>query len=72
MKHRYTPTHEEIAVAAYFIWQENGEVEGEDWRNWFQAELRLRMGKEHWGLKSARQSLRGNGCESPDARNQTE
>jgi Protein of unknown function (DUF2934) len=41
--------HEQIAVRAFFIFENNGEVPNEDWRNWFQAELEhdLDNGRKH-------------------------
>ena len=32
------PTHNEIAVRAYFLWEKAGHPEGDDWTHWFQAE----------------------------------
>jgi hypothetical protein len=35
------PTHEQIAVRAYFLWQDAGEPEGEDIRFWMIAEMEM-------------------------------
>jgi hypothetical protein len=37
------PTHHEIQVAAFYIWQNDGEkIPGEDLRDWFEAEMMLK------------------------------
>ena len=36
------PTPEQIAEAAYFIWQERGRPIGRDQEHWQEAEMRLR------------------------------
>lgn len=35
-------THEEIAAAAYSIWEQEGRPEGRDVEHWLQAELQIR------------------------------
>lgn len=39
------PTHDEIAVAAYYVWQSRGSGEGNDVHDWLQAEKQLRAGR---------------------------
>jgi hypothetical protein len=37
------PTHHEIQVAAYLIWEKDGaKIPGEDLRDWFEAEMMLK------------------------------
>lgn len=36
------PTHDDIARRAYELYQQRGCTDGEDWRDWFQAENELR------------------------------
>ena len=40
------PTHEEVALAAYFIWQQQGCPHGRDKENWYQGLAQLRARKE--------------------------
>ena len=35
------PTHEEIAICAYYIWEKEGCADGHDVEHWLQAELQL-------------------------------
>jgi hypothetical protein len=39
-------THDEIAVCAYFIWEQEGKPEGRALDHWLQAELQLTAA--HW------------------------
>jgi len=38
------PTPDQIAEAAYYIWQEKGRPAGQDKEHWHEAEKRLRQG----------------------------
>jgi hypothetical protein len=38
-----TPTQEDIALAAYYRWEEGGRVQGHDFEDWFAAERDLRL-----------------------------
>jgi Protein of unknown function (DUF2934) len=38
---RKTPTHEEISVRAYEIFEERGSIPGDDVSNWLEAEAEL-------------------------------
>ena len=38
---RPAPTHHEIAVCAYCIWEQEGKPEGRALNHWLQAELQL-------------------------------
>jgi hypothetical protein len=37
-----SPTHHQIAVRAYQLWEENGRPDGTDREDWFEAERQLR------------------------------
>jgi hypothetical protein len=34
---------EQIAQRAYELWQERGSVHGDDWGDWFQAEIEIKQ-----------------------------
>lgn len=41
------PTHNEIKQEAHRLWILNGEKMGDDWRDWFEAELILKNRLRH-------------------------
>jgi len=41
LTNKHTPTQEEIATRAWYIWQENGYQAGQELKNWLQAEEEL-------------------------------
>jgi hypothetical protein len=43
---RKSPTHEEIAVRAYAIFEERGSIPGDDVSNWLEAEAELSSAAE--------------------------
>ena len=46
----YGATHDEIAVCAYFIWEQEGKPEGRALDHWLQAELQLAASLWHESL----------------------
>jgi hypothetical protein len=45
----HQPTHEEIAVCAYLIWENEGRPEGRDEEYWYQATVQLSLSRLHDG-----------------------
>lgn len=41
------PTHEQIATAAFLIWEQAGKPHGQDAAHWFQAEQQLKADCAH-------------------------
>ncbi len=53
------PPHDEIAIAAYFLWERNGRQEGKDVEYWTEAEKNVWM--QHWRLHEANGALNADG-----------
>jgi hypothetical protein len=46
------PTHHEIALAAYSIWEKEGRVQGREMEQWLQAEVLLRQSPQQGAARA--------------------
>lgn len=51
------PSHEEIAKRAYDLYEAGGRADGNDLRDWFEAERALGGGQQAWRLSAPKESL---------------
>lgn len=58
LNNAHTPTHDEIALHAFLIWEKDGRQPGREQSYWLQAEAQLRLTRQQLAERASSQSAR--------------